>query len=173
MRDTWDGSRPQTSGFRLNGHHVLWMLIAFFGIVFLVNGVFLARALSTYTGVVSVEPYRKGLAYNERIEAAERQFTLGWSADVRFASPDALEAKISDRDGRPVTGLSITGRIGRPSTASADLDVRLTEEGPGRYVARTTGLQAGTWLVTLAAHSDISANGEPAYRSKRRLWLKP
>ena len=56
----------------LNGRHVLIGLLLFFGTIFAVNGYFMFVALSTYTGVVADEPYRKGLAYNARIAADER-----------------------------------------------------------------------------------------------------
>ena len=41
-------------------------------------------ALSTHTGLVANEPYRKGLHYNERIEADERQARLGWSDSIEI-----------------------------------------------------------------------------------------
>ena len=41
----------------LTGRHVLYTFIAFFGIIFAVNGVFLYSALKTNTGVVAIEPY--------------------------------------------------------------------------------------------------------------------
>ena len=43
----WDGT--------LQGCHVLALLVGFFGVVFAVNGYFLAAALSTHTGVVAME----------------------------------------------------------------------------------------------------------------------
>src|SRR5688572_2876208 len=83
---------PQGGGGRvplfangLRGGHVLAAFLAFFGVIFAVNGVFLYMALSTHTGLVAQEPYRKGLHYNDRIAAAERQQALGWTSDLRLA----------------------------------------------------------------------------------------
>ena len=36
------------------------------------------QAMSTHTGLVANEPYRKGLHYNDRIDADARQARLGW-----------------------------------------------------------------------------------------------
>ena len=119
----------------LTGRHVLIGVLAFFGTVFLANGIFLYSALSTYTGVVSDEPYRKGLHYNKRIAAAERQESLGWSADARLAPDEGLSLVLRDRNGRPVSGLFVSGVLGRPSTNQHDRNVTLTEVEPGRYVA--------------------------------------
>ena len=57
----------------IQGWHVLVGMIVFFGIIFAVNGVFLVSALNTHTGIVSQQPYRKGLDYNARIAADARQ----------------------------------------------------------------------------------------------------
>lgn len=156
----------------LKGRHVLFMLIAFFGVVFGVNGVFLTRALQTHTGVVSVEPYVKGLKYNDRIAAGERQAKLGWQETLSIGMDGGIALAMTDDGGRPVRGLKFTGSIGRPSTSSGDRAVTLVETDPGRYVARTAALDEGTWVVGFEAIS--SDHGpDPVYRLRRRIWLKP
>ena len=61
----------------ITGRHVLIGLIVFFGVMLVANGIFLYTALTTYSGVVSNEPYRKCLNYNERILAEKHQQSLG------------------------------------------------------------------------------------------------
>ena len=155
----------------LKGRHVLFMLIAFFGVVFSVNGVFLTRALQTHTGIVSVEPYVKGLKYNERIAAGERQAKLGWRETLSIGVDGAIALAIEDDGGRPVRGLKFDGSIGRPSTSSRDRTVALVETDPGRYVAQTASLDEGTWVVAFEATSSDHGT-EPVYRLRRRIWLK-
>lgn len=156
----------------IRGIHVLLMLIGFFGVIFAVNGVFLASALTSYTGVVSNEPYVKGLKYNERIEAGERQTKLGWQETLAIAPSGQIALAVSDDDGRPVRGLKIAGSIGRPSTNKSDRAVTLVEAEPGRYVANTDAFDEGTWLLALEGTSkDYGA--DPVYRLRRRVWLKP
>ncbi len=70
----------------LTGRHVALTFAGFFGVVFAVNIYFVTVALSTHTGVVANEPYRKGLKYNERIAASEQQESLGWK-DETVLSP--------------------------------------------------------------------------------------
>ena len=161
-----DGSGP------LKGWHVLAALIAFFGTVFAVNGYFAFSAISTYTGVVSAEPYRKGLAYNERIAASERQGALGWQEDVIVDRTGRVTVLIRDGDGNPVPYLRLAGTIGRPSTVRFDRRLALAERAPGRYEAEAGGLDAGAWLVGVEARR-TAADPEPTYRARRRLWLKP
>lgn len=156
---------------RLNGKHVLAMLLAFFGVVFAVNGVFLASALRSYTGVVSNEPYVKGLKYNDRISADERQARLGWQETLTVDSSGAIAVSFVDDSSRPVRGLKIAGNIGRPVTNRLDRPLAFVETAPGRYVANAAGLDDGTWVVELAATSG-NAGSEPDFRLKRRVWLK-
>jgi nitrogen fixation protein FixH len=60
---------PRQQGLR--GGHVLGAFLGFFATVFVVNGALIYSAISTYSGLVANEPYRKGLQYNERIAADE------------------------------------------------------------------------------------------------------
>lgn len=162
-------SRAASAGIK--GRHVLMMLVAFFGVVFAVNGVFLASALRTYTGVVSAEPYVKGLKYNERIEAGERQARLGWADALSLDIDGEVVLRLSDDAGRPLRGLKFRGTIGRPSTNRLDRQILLIEAEPGQYVARSGALDEGTWLVSLEGRSRDFGE-DPVYRIRRRVWLK-
>ena len=112
---TGDGGDPvpaSLGGRSLDGRHVLFMLLAFFGVIFAVNGFFLVSALRTHTGVVAVEPYRKGLAYNTRIAADARQSDLGWKEHLDIQSAGLLTLSLTDGSGAVVLSLDL-GR-GRP-----------------------------------------------------------
>ncbi len=85
------------------------LLIAFFGVIFAVNGYFLYSALSTHTGVVAIEPYRKGLAYNERIAADERQKALGWQRQTSLARDGRVSRRCRRCGKRRRRGLTIVG----------------------------------------------------------------
>lgn len=156
----------------LKGRHVLIIFLAFFGVIFLVNGIFLYSAISTYTGVVANEPYRKGLDYNARIAADERQKQLGWAAKATLDPASGLTLTLRKADGAPVSGLFVTGVLGRPSTNEFDRKVVLTEQAPGRYVAPTDALSPGAWLVNLEAVWIGAAEKDPVYRMRERLWVK-
>jgi nitrogen fixation protein FixH len=156
----------------LKGRHVLVAVLGFFGTVFLANGVFLYAALSTYTGVVAEEPYRKGLHYNQRIAAAERQERLGWKDETMLTPEAGLTLVLRKADGAPVSGLFISGVLGRPSTNQHDRKLVLKEVEPGRYTAAVDELTPGAWLVNLEAVWIGTGETEPVYRMRKRLWLK-
>ncbi len=162
----------------VTGRHVLVAVLLFFTTVFAVNGLMLYKALSTHSGLVAQEPYRKGLHYNERIAADERQRELGWRDTIGLAASGTIEVALTDTAGKPVTGLALTSVVGRPSEGRHDRRVQLTEREPGRYVGEAGALDAGTWLLAVEVRPVLvptaeAALREPIYRAKRRLWLKP
>lgn len=164
----------------ITGKHVLWGLIAFFGVMFLANGAFVYFAVSSFTGLATENAYRKGLAYNERVAAAERQAASGWRARVDLApGGDALSLALTDRSGLPVTGLRISAVLGRPATDRFDRALTLRERKPGRYATHlANALSPGQWILRIEAARlppDASApdgGGKVVYRLKRRIWLK-
>ncbi|HWV82104.1 MAG TPA: FixH family protein [Hyphomicrobiaceae bacterium] len=156
----------------LKGRHVLMAFLGFFLVVFAVNGVFLYSAISTYTGIVAVEPYRKGLNYNQRIAADEAQKAQGWHDALEVTRSGQVTLRLTNRLGVPVEGLAVTGTFGRPSTAQHDVKLELTELQPGTYSAQMAPPEAGAWMVALEARP-LAAPAEIAYQLRKRLWLKP
>ena len=154
----------------LTGRHVLLILVGFFGIIFAVNGWFLYSALSTHTGVVALEPYRKGLAYNERIAAEERQNALGWTDDLTIGRDGRIRLRLKNPSGEPVRTASVSGSIGRPASAGFDHPLAFTEKD-GVFVAEAGALPEGNWVVEAVVRA--APGQEPIYRLRKRIWLKP
>lgn len=155
----------------VNGRAVLAVFLTFFGAIFAVNGALIYAALSTHTGLVANEPYRKGLAYNERILADERQAQLGWSERLELGRDGRLRLALAERDSRPVAGLRVQGVLGRAATNRHDINLAFVETVPGQYEAQGPKLAAGSWLIVLEARSGTGV--QPTYRLRRRLWLRP
>jgi len=155
----------------LHGSHVLGICVGFFAAVFIVNAAMIYLAVTTYSGLSANEPYRKGLNYNERIAAGDRQARLGWTETLEVARDGRVRLGLIEANGRPVRGMEIVGVLGRPATNRYDIPVKLVEASPGQYEARTFVLPEGGWLLSLEAREHQAA--DPVYRMRRRLWLKP
>lgn len=162
---------PRETG-GLKGRHVLTAFAMFFGTVFLVNGSLIYNAVSTHSGLVANEPYRKGLHYNDRIAASERQALLNWTEGATLARDGKLAITLATDVGTPVRNLAVSAVVGRPTTNRADIPLKLTEVAPGRYEAAAGALDGGTWLLSIEARASERAE-EPVYQARRRLWLKP
>ncbi len=154
----------------LQGRHVLIGLVAFFGVMLVANGIFLYYALTTFGGGDTSDPYRKGLHYNDTIAEAARQDEQGWSAQLTYgADGGALALTLSDREGRPVSGLHFSATASRPATDKSDIAARFSEAGTGTYQAELR-LAPGQWVVQLRS-DELSRDGGPAYRLKQRLFV--
>ena len=120
----------------LRGRHVLLGLVAFFGAIFLVNGVFVYYALTTFGGGDTSDPYGKGLHYNDTLAEAAREAERGWSARLIYgATPGRLALTLTDKDGHPVLGLHFTGTVSRPATDREDRSANFHEVEGGSYAA--------------------------------------
>ena len=149
--------------FRLNGWHVLAGVTAFFAVIIAVDVSFMVMAIRTFPGQVSVTPYEDGLLYNRHIAQLDAQARLGWRA-AAGAEPGQVTLELRDRQDRPLTGLTITGRLERPATETGRVPLRFVEVSPGRYLA-PAGHIAGAWDLTAEARDPKGA----VFVAERRL----
>jgi len=150
----------------IDGRHVLWALIGFFGVMFIVNAIFVYAAVTTFSGGDTSDPYRKGLNYNQTLKADERQAERGWRTDIAYDEKTRrLELSFLDKNAAPITGLTINGKLSRPATDREDRHVVLAETSQGVYAADVE-LAPGLWVLSAA-----SRKGSSLYRLKRRLFV--
>jgi len=166
--------RSSARGRNLNGWHVLLTFLAFFATVFVVDGIMIYQAVSTFGGLETPDAYRKGLAYNERIAAGAAQEQRGWRDQLDYLPmTQRLRIALSDHAGTAVSALVLSAEMGRPATDRFDRQLAFTQTGPGTYEADVAGLEPGWWTVDVKAHSSADTGGEALYESRQRLWIKP
>ena len=155
----------------LRGWHVLLGLVLFFGCVFLVNGVLVYYALTTFGGGDTSDPYRKGLHYNDTLAEAARDAERGWQGALHYeASAGKLSLSLRDRAGEPISGLHIAATLGRPATDREDRSARFQEFEPGSYAAELK-LAPGQWIAQLQS-DELSRGDTPSFRLKERLLVR-
>ncbi len=159
----------------LSGRHVLFGFIAFFAIVFIADAYMIYKAVSTFGGLETDDAYRKGLAYNDRIAAADTQAKAGWRDRLEYLpQTKRLRIALLDRDGAGVSGLTITASIGRPATNRFDRELSFVQTGRGTYEAAVPTIESGWWTVGMVAtRSARDHRNATVYEAKRRLWIKP
>ncbi len=146
----------------LTGRHMLAILIAFFGVVLVVNMGLAFIANWSWTGLVVENSYVASQEYNGFIANERRQEKLGW--DTRFGH-DAigLVFKVKDRAGAPVRGLKVVVTMGRPTHEGEDRVLILPETSPGVYNLDKT-LPAGLWEAKLIATGKDGSEWRRDYR---------
>jgi nitrogen fixation protein FixH len=149
-----------------------WLYVLLFVPVVAVNILLIRLALSSNTGLVTDRAYDTGQSYNAVIAAGERAQALGWRAVVDSqpaplpAAPHrvALAVTLSDSAGRPLTGLTVTGRVVSPVDPQPDLVATLVETGRGHYRELLVLPRAGQWELQL-----IASDGSARYAIQQRL----
>ena len=156
----------------LRGSHVLMILVGFFAIIVAVDGFMIYQAVTTFGGL-ETDAYRKGLAYNERIEQETEQTSKGWHDEISVAgTPARLRVGLTDVAKDGVAGRRLVARVGRPATDRFDRTVDLVETRAGVYEAELGELSGGSWIVDLSAFNGADS-AVPSYRARRRIWIGP
>jgi nitrogen fixation protein FixH len=152
-----------SGGWTLTGRHVLGVVVGFFAVIIALNIWFLTLAYRTFPGQVSDTPYEDGLAFNQRLAAQAAQARLGWEA-AAAADSRGPWVELSDAEGGPLRGLTVTGRLERPATEAGHRLLAFRETSPGRYEAPAGGL-TGAWDLSFRA---VDPQGR-AFEGRRRL----
>lgn len=160
---------------RPDGWWYPWIFVAAMGLVVVVNGIMVAFALSTWTGLETQDYYEKGLAYNQNLAAAHAQAERGWRAT--FALDDVtgtgdsrtgqLSATFADRDGKPLADLDVRAVILRPTSEGHDQQLTLSPAGKGVYRASVTFPLPGQWDVRIHAY-----RGDAVFQESHRVRLR-
>lgn len=140
--------------------------------VLAVNGVMVYLAVTTNPGLVVEDYYERGQSYERTLFSKEAR-DPGWvlSADIPQDISAGVRTRIRfvlvDKAGQPVTPDGVELFIYRPSDATRDFSVTMTEEAPGRYLAEVSFPLIGVWDTLVAAH-----NGDDEYHIGKRIEVR-
>ena len=121
----------------LNGQIVLLSLLAFFGVIFFVNGIMIYMAISTLGGVETQSSYKAGQAFAADVEAAREQSERHWQVEeaVRRIDTDFVAISSLRMMHRPLPSPAIRQRLVPPPGRCARRSrgrARRTDAGPIR-----------------------------------------
>lgn len=136
----------------LTGRHVFIGVVTFFALVTAVNVVMISYAVGTFDGLDSDNAYNEGRTFNDTLAAARARAALGWT-DTLTLAPGALTLALVDRDGRPVSGLVITGQLRGLTHDDADQMLTFREITAGHYEAALGHPVTGRWEARLSTHT--------------------
>jgi nitrogen fixation protein FixH len=156
--------------FRLEGRHVMILLIGFFAIVAASNAVMLTAAIKTMPGLDARNGYDPSQAYNGEIAAAQRQDREGYSASVSLVrSGDGIDARftLASPSRRNIDG-DATLRLEHPSDRKRDIETTLQAQGNGVFSAHLAGVSAGARNLVIELRD---AAGERIYRDQQRVMI--
>jgi nitrogen fixation protein FixH len=146
----------------LKGHHVLAMIVAFFGVIFAVNFLLAYLANSTWSGLVVENGYVASQSFNSDLAKARAQEALGWK--VAFSNDkDSVKITFADAKGAKIDTLNLTGKLQRTVTDKEDQVLTFAWLGSGLYSAPAR-LAPGLWEVEVDGKGDGVADYHKIFR---------
>lgn len=158
-------SKPHTNR-EFTGRHMLFVMLAFFGVIITVNITMAVLATRSWTGLVVGNTYVASQEFNERTERGRAQLSLGWQAALSV-EPGRLGYRITDRNGSVIALEHVTLLLHRPVSAANDTEIILERSADGGYVKDIT-LDDGSWIVEVEADAGL----EFPYRDVRRIQVR-
>lgn len=141
-----------------------WTIVGAFVALTGVLAWFIYLAVSTYPGLVTDDPYHRGLNYQQALEAQAAQARQGWSLALSYdgaaGEPHPLVVTLKDRDGLPVTGATVAVLAERPARHAQIIPFALAEIGDGRYAADVRLPLGGRWVMSAIARTDHGEHRE-------------
>jgi nitrogen fixation protein FixH len=138
-----------------------WYFVLFFVVIASVDAVMVTLAVRSNSGLVTEHPYETGLAYNQVVNAANKQDKLGWQSTLNYRN-GVLHFTLRDAAGKPLAISKATAIITRPTMTGMDFTAPLTGDA--------TKLQfpaPGLWQIEI----NVQANGT-AFQVRKRLVIQ-
>lgn len=151
-----------------------WIFVGGMLVVIAVNAVLVVVAVGTFSGFETEGHYRKGLAYNDNLAAAEAQAARGWTMRLDFRPAPVAEGgrlgdlvvRFADRAGQPLDRLTVEALFTRPTHAGHDRRFVLHPEGDGGYRGTIAVPLPGQWDVRV-----IAGRSDQHFQAIRRLVI--
>lgn len=161
MQAIRDFLRPKV----FTGHHMIAVMVLFFGTIITVNLIMARFAVTTWSGLVVENSYVASQQFNARAQEAKAIAALGYRVALS-ADADGFYADLSDRAGAPVSSGAMEIAFRHPVGMLGDRTLALEPKGHGRF-AVSQRLPEGEWIATV-----IVADGdETIYRQAHRIHV--
>ncbi|WP_394688690.1 FixH family protein [Hoeflea sp.] len=147
------------------GKHMLFSMVAFFGVIFTVNMIMARFAVTTWSGLVVPNTYVASQEFNA--QAAQSRAIAAKGYDVAFEpGADGVSILLTDSKGLPASADSVSASLRRPVGTEDDRELVFMADGPGKFTAEGA-LAEGEWI----AHVTALSNGEIIYKKGRRFHV--
>ncbi|MGE3691264.1 MAG: FixH family protein [Novosphingobium sp.] len=131
------------------GKHMAAIMIAFFGLVIVVNLAMARLARSTFGGVVVENSYVASQHFNKWLDEARSEKALGWTAQASRTAQGGVILRLS---GLPAGDARVSATARHPLGRMADIDLAFVRRADGAYIS-SRPLPAGRWKVRLSVTS--------------------
>ncbi|MBY9067196.1 FixH family protein [Hyphomonas sp. WL0036] len=158
---------------QMKGWHALLWFLGFFGFMFVVNGIFLWAAISSFPGEDVEKSYLAGVDYNHELARRAAQQDAGWTGEIGItqgAAGKEVHARLLKADGSALPVFATTALLRHPTDRALDRVVDLSPAGGGEYRAEMGDLTPGLWTVVVTADVDPQTEGTE-FEARREIMV--
>lgn len=145
------------NGQTFTGRHMTMILVAFFGVVIVVNLIMATLATRTFGGLVVENSYVASQRFNGWLEKAREEKALGWTL-VTQRLPDG-RVSIRLNAATPIAGANVTALVRHPLGMAAERNLAFRSVADGSYES-AAALPEGRWIL----HVEARAQGRTIHR---------
>ncbi|MCK5041726.1 MAG: FixH family protein [Sphingomonadales bacterium] len=135
------------------GWFVMRWLGPLFGVMFIVNGIFVWFALNTHTGSQTENAYDKGMNYNQVLERARAQELLGWGIGVEVEN-NIIQISLFDDVGSLIKDADVEMFLFDPRSAANDQFLTIENASSGQFFAEYSNEATGQWELRLKVNKE-------------------
>lgn len=148
------------------GWHMLAIMVAFFGVIIVVNLIMAYNAHQSWSGLVVPNSYVAGQEFNEKSEIGKKQAALEWQVKESY-SDGIFSYQIKDKNGEAVDVIGASALFKRPVGDAQDSLINLEVTSPGMMSAPVQ-LDDGAWIVEINTNAGL----EYPYRDVKRIHVR-
>ena len=157
-------TRVQNTG-EFTGRHMLFIMLAFFGVIIAVNVVMATLANTSWTGFVVENSYVASQEFNRKAEEGRAQAALGWTSSLTIAGGE-IRFGLTDAGGKAIALRTVKAEFRRPAYAAEDQALTLARANNGEFTG-ALALRDGLWIVEI----DAAAGLDKPYREVHRIVI--
>lgn len=114
-------------------------------------GILVAAAGADSSHHVVDDYYRKALAWDQEMAAERASRELGWTGRLAVDGDGAVELRLTDAAGAPITGATVRASGFHRAAAGDPVHLELAEVAPGHYRGRPVRTRAGIHELRVSA----------------------
>lgn len=156
---------PPAQGREFTGWHMLAIMVAFFGVIIIVNLIMATSAIRSWSGLVVQNSYVASQEFNEKAITGKEQAALLWETKLDYKNGE-FTYLLLDKDGQAVDATSATAHFKRPVGDANDTTVTMDKTGAGQFASKVE-LGEGAWIVEINSEAGL----EDPYRQIRRFII--
>ena len=156
-------SSPAPQGREFTGWHMLGIMIAFFGVIIIVNVIMATSAIRSWSGLVVKNSYVASQEFNEKSIIGKAHAALNWQEHLSYEN-GVVSYRLTNADGTPVKAVGATAVFRRPVNEKEDQTLNMMPVAEGVLTAEAS-LKDGNWVVEINTYAGLD---EP-YRQVSRI----